>query len=249
MRVRVFSCWVVAAASYAVAAQSDVVTITQMQNQSTVHVARGTLFNISLQSNPSTGYSWNLGPFDSYILRQQGQPRFESYARGVPGAMGNQIFSFRARNFGGTTVRFAYSGPMGGVPPAQTFTCVIDVDGPSSETVTIGNWSNNSTVNVNVGDTLVVRLSGNQTAGYTWNPAPMTPGILSFQGSNYVKNNSGLMGAGGTQVFTYKVVGGGGFFLRFAYRQSFNPSLPNAQPFEVFIRANQGNQNLLGSGW
>lgn len=228
--------------------QLNTVTINQMQNMSTTHLAKGTIINLSLQANPSTGYSWKLLSYDSYIVRQIGKPRFVSYASGVPGAMGSQIFSFRAQNYGGTSIQLVYSGPTPGVPPAQTFSCIIDVDGPSNETVTIGDWSNNSTVRLNVGDTLVVRLSANRTTGYQWNVGPMPGGGLRQIGSNYIGGNSGMMGAGGTQVFTYQVVGGGGFFLRFAYSGTQGGVGP-PKTFEVFIQASQGSQHLLGSGF
>lgn len=231
-------------------AQLNTVTINQMQNMSTTHVPRGAIVNLSLQANPSTGYSWKLVSYDSYILRSMGQPRFVSYANGVPGAMGSQIFSFRAQNYGGTSIQLVYSGPGRGVPPAQTFTCIIDVDGPSNETVTIGEWSNNSTVRLNVGDTLIVRLSANPSTGYGWNIGPMPSGILQQIGRpKFVSGNSGRMGAGGTTIYTFRVVGGGGFFLRFAYSSSSQGGLPPEKTFEVFIQATQGNQHLLGSGF
>lgn len=66
-------------------------------------------FTIDLESNPTTGYTWNVES-DSDILSLTGKvfvPRKLSKA----GSGGRELFTFTANSFGTTTLFFSYHRP------------------------------------------------------------------------------------------------------------------------------------------
>lgn len=83
-------------------------------------------FNITLDSNPTTGYSWTVD-FDSYFLTQEK----ESYVRSRPGLVGSggqQIFSFTPVRIGKTTISAVYKRPWENiVADERTFSIIITV--------------------------------------------------------------------------------------------------------------------------
>ena len=58
------------------------------------------------------------------------------------------------------------------------------------------------------GQTFTLTLRSNPTTGYIWQPAePVDERILRFIGSEYRSDKTGLTGAGGREVWTFKAVG------------------------------------------
>ena len=92
-----------------------------MYTTSPVDVSMGDTFTISLEANPSTGYSWELtGPLDDKVVVELGsdhQPG-EGTAVGVPG---HQLFRSRRSGKGTATIGLQYVRPWEtGVAPAKT---------------------------------------------------------------------------------------------------------------------------------
>jgi inhibitor of cysteine peptidase len=87
-----------------------------------------------------------------------------------------------------------------------------------------------TTVDVKVGDTVVVELDANPTTGFSWK---LTAGdTFEITDSKYVPDpdSQGMAGAGGTQVITLKVTRDGTSDLIGTYRQQWNSPSPGAQP-------------------
>lgn len=96
-----------------------------------------------------------------------------------------------------------------------------------ANTVYANDGMNGETVTLNPGDTLIVSLLSNVSTGYAWSVAQNNPQLLQPQGSPvYQPSTSGLLGAQGSQVFTFQAVGSGGEGLRLLYQ---NPSLRGVQ--------------------
>jgi inhibitor of cysteine peptidase len=72
-----------------------------------IELSRDRTLYISLASNPTTGYRWEVDALDEDVLRQVGEPEFEPQSRLV-GAPGVEILHFQAVNTGRTTVKLVY---------------------------------------------------------------------------------------------------------------------------------------------
>ena len=94
-------------------------------------IARGQVLFVTLESNPTTGYGWQVAEVDKSILRQVGDPEFKSSAQGNPpvvGTGGTQTFRFESVGAGTTTLKMIYVRPWEkDVPPVKTFTVQITV--------------------------------------------------------------------------------------------------------------------------
>jgi inhibitor of cysteine peptidase len=82
---------------------------------------------ISLGSNPSTGYSWEIESALDGILQQIGEPVFMPDTN-LPGSGGTEVFTFRAIAAGELSLRLIYHRTWEeNVPPIRTFELFITV--------------------------------------------------------------------------------------------------------------------------
>jgi inhibitor of cysteine peptidase len=84
---------------------------------------------VSLPSNPTTGYSWEVEALDAAVLEQRGEPEYTSEAEGgVVGAGGTETFRFEALSSGRLELTLIYHRPFEeGVEPVDTFTVTVEV--------------------------------------------------------------------------------------------------------------------------
>jgi inhibitor of cysteine peptidase len=84
---------------------------------------------VTLESNPTTGYSWQVMEIDNAILVQEGDPEYKqaSGTSGLVGAGGTETFRFKAVGTGETTLSLGYARPWESVPPIQSFTIQVSV--------------------------------------------------------------------------------------------------------------------------
>ena len=95
---------------------------------SPIDVTAGDKFTISLEANPSTGYSWELiGPLDDRVVVELGSDHQPGQGTGV-GVPGQQLFRFQAVGKGTATIVLQYVRPWEtGVPPAKTSDFTVNV--------------------------------------------------------------------------------------------------------------------------
>jgi inhibitor of cysteine peptidase len=95
---------------------------------SLIEVDVGQEFALVLESNPSTGYRWELAqPLDETILTFVGS-EFRPPATPLPGAPGKELRTFRAVGRGATTISLKYVRPWEtDLPPARTATFPVVV--------------------------------------------------------------------------------------------------------------------------
>lgn len=94
-----------------------------------VTVAPGALITITLCSNPSTGFSWGEQAqiSDKAVLKQASHKTVAS-TTDMPGAPGNQVWTFEALKAGSSSAAFSYSRPWeGGEKDVQTFKLNVSV--------------------------------------------------------------------------------------------------------------------------
>lgn len=117
----------------AVKETSVTVSLDDFMNQN--HISRqvevpvGGLLTVTLGSNPTTGFDWQPAVIaDVSVLEQEGNPKFIPPEKGLPGAGGQEVWTFRALKTGTTDVSMEYSRMWtGGEKGAWTFNLTVTV--------------------------------------------------------------------------------------------------------------------------
>jgi len=92
----------------------------QAQTNSTVHTSVSKEFNITLNSNPSTGYGWHVKGIDASTVKLIND-QYISPESGLVGASGKQVLSFQALREGNTTITLEYVRPWEPDKPASVY--------------------------------------------------------------------------------------------------------------------------------
>ena len=99
--------------------------LTAADNGSTVELKRGQVVSITLEANPTTGYTWEVvEPRDGQVMRQVGEIEFipNRQESGIVGSGGVQIIRFEAINAGQTVLKLVYHRSWEtDVEPLKTF--------------------------------------------------------------------------------------------------------------------------------
>ena len=105
-------------------------SFTESNNGQPTTIKVGAKLIIELDSNPSTGYTWEISVIDERILKKSGDPEFKpASSTPMPGQGGTQIFYFEAVAPGTTTLTLIYHRPFEtSVPPTKTYTIKVIVE-------------------------------------------------------------------------------------------------------------------------
>lgn len=97
--------------------------LTAADNDKQITLQSGDAVTITLESNPTTGYSWQVMDIDSAVLIQDGEPKFKQSLNsdGMVGMGGTETFRFKAAGKGATTLKLGYERPWESAPPVETF--------------------------------------------------------------------------------------------------------------------------------
>jgi inhibitor of cysteine peptidase len=103
------------------------VMVDMEDNGKQIEIYQGQILVVSLEAQPSTGYTWEVVELDELILRQEGEPEFQPTSGGI-GAPGIQIFRFESISAGETDLRMIYHQPwVEGVEPLEIFSIHVTV--------------------------------------------------------------------------------------------------------------------------
>lgn len=104
-------------------------SLTNADNGKQITAKTGETLTLALDSNPTTGYSWQVLEINNTILVQQGDPEYKqaSGTEGLVGSGGTETFRFNAAGAGTTTLKLGYMRPWESVPPIETFTVQVIV--------------------------------------------------------------------------------------------------------------------------
>jgi inhibitor of cysteine peptidase len=103
-------------------------------------------------------------------------------------------------------------------------------------TVTLTDKDAGSTVELKVGQLLVIDLPGNVTTGYNWEAVTGYENILEQQGEPQVTPESSAIGAPGIISLTFKAIASGETTLQLIYHRSFEPDVAPLETFEVTVQ-------------
>jgi inhibitor of cysteine peptidase len=93
-------------------------------------------------------------------------------------------------------------------------------------------------VELSLGDSLVVTLASNVTTGYSWTLTGISDeSVLQKTKSEYVAPKTNLMGAGGTEVWTFKALKVGNSTISMGYSRPWE-STPPVETFSLTIVVN-----------
>lgn len=128
-RVRLLICLIICAALAACGAKgADSLMLTQKDAGTTVHVKQGGIVNITLEGNPTTGYTWEVAPGGSGVLEQQGEATFKADSSAL-GSGGMMTLQFKAAQAGTTDLKLVYHRTFEpNVAPLHTFEVTIVVE-------------------------------------------------------------------------------------------------------------------------
>jgi inhibitor of cysteine peptidase len=104
------------------------VNLTAKDNGSQVYVKVGGQMVITLDSNPSTGYTWEAKDLDTSMFEQVGDPMFSSSNPGLVGSGGTLTLTFKSLKAGTAALKLVYHRPWEtGVDPIDTFAVTVTV--------------------------------------------------------------------------------------------------------------------------
>ena len=102
-------------------------TLSEEDAGSTVQLSVGEWMEVVLDGNPTTGFLWETAAADASVLRQLGEPDFESDTE-LLGSGGKFTFRFEAVASGQTLLQLVYLRPWEtAVQPAKTFEVTVMV--------------------------------------------------------------------------------------------------------------------------
>lgn len=100
---------------------------TDANNGQQISVKQGDVITVTLVSNPTTGYSWQVTEIANSIIIQDGEPEYNQSpgSEGLVGPGGTETFRFKVIGSGEATLSLGYMRPWESVPPIETFSIVI----------------------------------------------------------------------------------------------------------------------------
>jgi inhibitor of cysteine peptidase len=106
------------------------ISLTDADDGKQITVKSGDVVAVTLVSNPTTGYSWQVIEIDDVVLVQEGDPEYKQSPgpEGLVGAGGTETFRFKAVGTGETKLGLGYMRPWESVPPIETYAVTIRVE-------------------------------------------------------------------------------------------------------------------------
>ena len=208
------------------------VDVDEHNSSDTIHVLPGETIRVKLRSNPSTGFSWALGPIEDGIFDVESAFEADPHREGEAGYGGCEIWKFKAEQSGETDISLFYARSWEDKEPAKTFKLHV-VTGDVSPRIADGDKfnlteaDNGKNIEVHIGDIIRITLESNITTGYSWeNADKVDKDILALDTNDYVSdpNPEELDGVGGSTVIVYRTLKPGKTKIDLVYLQSWEPS-------------------------
>ena len=110
-------------------AASSAVSVDDSSSGKQVEIAAGGTLTVTLESNQTTGFQWELKSVgDTSVLQSQGGTYNAPEDTGMVGAGGEEVWTFKALKPGTSSLSMEYSQPWdGGTKAGQTFDLTVVV--------------------------------------------------------------------------------------------------------------------------
>ena len=93
------------------AGATSVVQLAEEDNDRTITLQVGDSLEIILGGNPTTGYLWEMGPWDGKVMAQVGEVAYEAESNRM-GSGGHFTFCFKAAAKGKADLKWSYRRPF-----------------------------------------------------------------------------------------------------------------------------------------
>jgi inhibitor of cysteine peptidase len=181
-----------------------------------IEVEAGQTFSFSLESNPSTGYSWQA-QFDSEFLKLV-ESVFVEGSSGLIGAPGHESFKFLALKEGQVDIKMIYkrSWEPDHIDEQIKVINIVPI-------VPAGNPDDAKaqTVDTKVGETFTISLKSNPTTGFSWQPE-FDSDFLKLVSKDY-RSDSTLPGSPGVEFFEFEAIKQGEVKVKMIYKRPWEP--------------------------
>jgi inhibitor of cysteine peptidase len=110
----------------AAATNSGPSTVNVSESGKQIELSPGDSLVVTLDSNPSTGFSWSIAGISAEAVIEKASNEFQGADTGMMGAGGQEVWTFKALDKGTSTIEMQYSRPWEtGVEPAATFNVTV----------------------------------------------------------------------------------------------------------------------------
>ena len=211
-----------------------------------IEVDIGQEFIITLESNATTGYRWQLAPLDRDVLVLVDW-EYEAPKAYLMGVGGREIRTFRAVGSGETTIRLGYVRPWEDTPPSMSSAFTITVRPAYGGEPSVEYSEPAIPFEVDIGQEFTISLESNASTGYQWRLADtLDGGILMLVSSEYEAPETDLPGAPGRELWTFKAIGKGETNIPLEYIRPWEEDVPpvDSKTFIVIVGAGYSDPNI-----
>ncbi|KAF0154911.1 MAG: inhibitor of cysteine peptidase [Syntrophaceae bacterium] len=176
------------------------IELTEKDNGAVMKVQPGDQIKVTMQGNPTTGYTWKLAAICVDVLEPGLEPEYVRDST-LPGAGGMFTFRFTARSQGNTKVILAYLRTWEkDMPPVKTFEMTADVNSPQEKkpVTTVHYLSNNGTTLTASFDPNTNQIQMTLPDGRTL----LLPAAISASGTRYSNAYETFWGHQGKGIYT-----------------------------------------------
>ncbi|OUM58839.1 hypothetical protein PIROE2DRAFT_64157 [Piromyces sp. E2] len=190
-----------------------------------IDVDQGDFFDVCLDGNPTTGYSWTLENAHELtgiqLLNEEGGDYIQNQAReGMIGVGGSFLFKFQVMNVEElpSELKFIYQRPWQSKPistaevaitRASKDTSVASEPSVVENEVTFQQNDTKGEIIIKKNSTFTIKIKGNPSTGYAWkltNEKELAKaGITTIINGKYLASSSTLLGSGGIYQFQFTV--------------------------------------------
>jgi inhibitor of cysteine peptidase len=208
-------------------------------------VDAGEEFAIVLESNPTTGYQWQIsGDYDEKVVELE-KSEFKRASDDRVGAGGKEVWTFKALEEGFTSLSFKYLRPWETeVEPAEALAFRVIVRKKGSEKEKFKEYnSSDEPIETPPGHEFIIVLESNPTTGYQWQLAePLDETKLLLVSSEFRKKKGKAtgseqgeaVGVPGEELWTFLAVGEGETEITLEYLRPWERDTEPARS-ETFI--------------
>ena len=198
----------------------------------TITILPGEIIRVKLRSNPSTGYSWELGPLEDGFFEVEHKFQADPHKEYEAGYGGCDFWTFKAERPGETDISLSYERPWEDNRPADKTFKLHVVIGAAASKIADGDEfklteaDNGKKLEVHPGDVIRITLESNITTWYSWENADKVDTDILALADDYVSdpNPEEMDGVGGNTVIVYRALKPGEAKIDLVYLQSWAPS-------------------------
>ncbi len=215
-----------------ISAPFEEIDVTDADNGKSLSLERGEHLVVTLPDYSDGGYVWSLSASNSNPLTQLGQLVYQAPAgANIVGGIGKDTWSFQAESSGSTTLTFTCARPWEASSPLTVIQLNVSVAsqtaGALQAELQVSETDKGKALYVRKGDLVVVTLPANPSTGFSWSVALSKAGFLTQSGDPIFKatpstSNTPIVGAGGTDTWTFQASQPGVVGLTFGYARTLD---------------------------